>query len=108
MASHINTFNPAKKYAEEELLQLVSAHKAARLTSKLGAINIQEASKLSSDFRVLARFNALKERLVVQQTLLNEIEATVRLNKVKMDIGLVEEVKEHFEGLEVDLVERED
>ena len=97
----IRTFNSAKKFAEEVLHELIDDHKKARLRTRLGAVTDEEARKLSFNQRVINRFNALKERIVLQQTLINEVEATVRLNGVKCEIAMIEELKKNLDIVEV-------
>lgn len=99
-SSSIRTFNSAKKFAEEILHPLISSHTNAKLKTRMGAVNDEEASKISSNQRVINRFNALKERIILQQTLISEIEATVRLNGAKCEIDLIEELKEQLSILE--------
>ena len=69
----IRTFNSAKKFAEDVLHPLISNHTNAKLTTRLGAVSNIEASKISPNHRITRRYNALKERIILQQTLINEI-----------------------------------
>lgn len=108
MSTSIRTFNSAKKFAEEVLHPLIDDHKNAKIITRLGAVNDDEASKLSSDQRVIKRFNALKSRIIFQQTLINEIEATVRLNEVKCEIDLIEELKNQLNDCEDNFEKRSD
>ena len=96
----IRTFNPAKKFAEEILHPLMAAHKDAKIRSRLGAISDDEATKLRPEVRVIKRFNAMKERIIYQQTLLNEIESTVRLNGRKSEFKLINELSRQLSILE--------
>lgn len=106
MTTSIRTFNSAKKFAEEVLHPLIEDHKNAKIITRLGAINEEEGSKLTSDQRVIKRFNGLKSRIIFQQTLINEIEATVRLNGVKCEIELIEELKNQLNDCENNYEER--
>lgn len=104
----IRTFNSAKKFAEDVLHPLISRHTDAKLTTRLGAKSNAEASLLPPNQRIIRRFNALKERIILQQTLINEIEATVRLNGVKCEIALIEELNKQLVVCEKDFDERSD
>ena len=108
MSSSIRTFNSAKKFAEEILHPLMDGHKNAKLKTRMGAVNDEEASKVSSSQRMINRFNAMKERVVLQQTLINEIEGTIRLNGVKCEIDLIEEIKEQLQDCEDNFEEKSD
>ena len=108
MTGSIRTFNSAKKFAEEILHPLISKHTNAKLKTRLGAIDDESASKLTSTQRVINRFNALKERIILQQTLINEIEATIRLNKAQCEIDLIEELKKQLRDLEDNYDEKSD
>jgi hypothetical protein len=102
----IRTFNPAKKFAEEILHPLMSSHKDAKIRSRLGAVSDEEAARLPPKVRVFKRFNAMKERVIFQQSLLNEIESTVRLNGRKSEIELIEELTKQLSLLEDSYDER--
>lgn len=104
----IRTFNSAKKFAEDVLHPLISSHTNAKLTTRLGATSNAEASKIPPKRRVIIRFNAMKERIILQQTLINEIEATVRLNGVKCEIELIESLTVQLAICEKDFNERSD
>ncbi len=108
MSSSIRTFNSAKKFAEEVLHPLIDTEKNAKIVTRLGAISNEEAQKMTSKQRVINRFNALKERIILQQTLINQIEATVRLNKTVCEIELIESIKIELENLEKNFEERHD
>jgi hypothetical protein len=96
----IRTFNPAKKFAEEVLHPLIQSHSNAKLRSRLGAVSDDIAMKMPPEMRVVKRFNALKERIVILQTLTNEVEGTVRLNGRKSEIALLEEITKQLSILE--------
>ncbi len=98
--SSIKTFNSAKKFAEEVLHPLIRSHTDAKIKSRLGAVSDEEAMKLSSRMRVAKRFNALKERIILLQTLLTEVEPTVRLNGKKSEIEMVDEIYRQLSILE--------
>ena len=106
--ANIRTFNAAKLYADLVLHPLIKSHTDAKLKTSLGAISIDEASKLSPGERTMCRFNSLKERMIIQQTLSSEIEATVRLNKVKCEIELLEAIKTQLSDLESNFEEKTD
>lgn len=108
MGSNIRTFNSAKKFAEEILHPLIREHTNAKLKTRLGAVSIEEANKLSFNQRVMNRLNSLKERIVLQQTLINEIEATIRLNKVKCEIELIESITKELDILELNFDDKAD
>lgn len=108
MGDGIRTFNSAKKYAEEILHPLMDSHKDAKIKTRLGAINTEEASKLSPDERVVNRFNNLKERIILQQTLANEIRATIEINNVKCEVELIAELIEQLDNLEENFDEKTD
>lgn len=99
-SANIRTFNSAKKFAEEILHPLMESHKNAKLKTRLGAISDEEASKLSSQSRVFKRFNAMKERIIIQQTLLTEIESTVKLNGRKCEMDLMGELTKQLSIIE--------
>ena len=96
----IRTFNSAKKFAEEILHPLMRQHTEAKIKTRLGAINEEQANKIGPNMRVVRRFNALKERVAIQQTLATEIKATVILNKVKSDLELLETVEDQLKNVE--------
>jgi len=96
----IRTFNSAKKFAEEVLHPLIKSHTEAKIRSRLGAINDEEALKIPTKMRVIKRFNALKERIIILQTLLTEVEPTIRLNSRKVEIELVETLSEELSKIE--------
>jgi len=96
----IKTFNSAKKFAEEVLHPLMTAHKDAKLKSRLGAISEESAGLLPPGMRVIKRFNALKERIILLQTLLTEVEPTVRLNGRKSEVELITALSEQLSLLE--------
>ncbi len=106
MSSNIRTFNSAKKFAEEILHPLIRDHTNAKIKTRLGAVNDEEARKIHSSQRIINRFNSLKERIVLQQTLINEIEATILLNKVESERELIEEIKAQLDILENNFDER--
>ena len=103
---NIRTFNSAKKFAEEILHPLMTEHKDAKVRSRLGAISDEEAMKLPKSVRVIKRYNALKERIILQQTLLTEVEATVRLNGRKSEVEMIEELTNQLSILEDSYNER--
>ena len=98
--SNIRTFNSAKKFAEEVLHPLIKSHTEAKIRSRLGAISDEEAIKLPPKVRVIKRYNALKERIIILQTLLTEVEPTIRLNSRKSEIALIELLSEQLSMLE--------
>ena len=100
--SSIRTFNSAKKFAEEVLHPLIRSHTDAKLCSKLGALNDEEAIKISPNMRVIKRFNAMKERITLLDGLIMEVEPTIRLNGRVGEIGLIEELKEQLHSIEDD------
>ena len=104
----IKTFNSAKKFAEEVLHPLIKSHTEAKLRSRLGAISDEEAMKIHPNMRVIKRYNAMKERIVIQQTLLTEVEPTVRLNGRITEIELIEELSKQLSLLEDSYDERGD
>jgi len=104
--ANIKTFNSAKKFAEEILHPLMTSHKDAKLISRLGAISAKEAMLLTPRVRVINRFNALKERIIYQQSLLTEVEPTVRLNGRKSEVNLIEELTKQLSLLEDNYDER--
>lgn len=106
--SGIRTFNPAKKFAEEVLHPLIKNHSDAKIVSRLGAVNDKEAMMISPKIRMVARFNAMKERIILQQTLINEIEATVLLNERKSENAMITELKKQLGILERNYEERSD
>lgn len=102
----IRTFNSAKRYSEEVLHPLISSHTNAKLTSRLGAPSIEEANKMPPGVRVWNRFNALKTRIAILQTLLTEITATILLNGDKGEAELVESLQTCLSNMETDVDER--
>lgn len=108
MSSQIKTFNSAKKFAEEVLHPLIKSHSEAKLTTRLGAISITEANSFSPAQRTIGRYNATKERVILQQTLINEIEATVLINGVKSENELLEKIKKNLELIETNFDSRKD
>lgn len=98
--SSIRTYNSAKKFAEEVLHPLIKSHTEAKIKTRLGALTDEEAIKIPPSVRVVKRFNALKERIIILQTLLNEIEPTVRLNTRKTEIELVQILSEELSDIE--------
>lgn len=96
----IRTFNSAKKFAEEVLHPLISSHKDAKIKTRLGAINDEEALQIPKRFREVKRFNAMKERIIILQTLLTEVEPTIRLNGRKSEIALITELSNQLSILE--------
>jgi len=104
--ANIKTFNSAKKFAEEILHPLMIAHKDAKLISRLGAISAKEAMLLTPRVRVANRFNALKERIIYQQSLLTEVDPTVKGNGRKSEIKIMEELTKQLSLLEDSYDER--
>lgn len=104
--TNIKTFNSAKKFAEEILHPLMVAHKDARIRSKLGASSIEEAGKLTSITRVWNRFNAMKERIILNQSLLTEVESTIRGNKRRCEVEIIEILSKRLSSLEDSYEER--
>lgn len=98
--AQIKTFNSAKKFAEEVLHPLIRSHTDAKIISRLGAINDEEAIKIPPNIRVIKRFNALKERIIILQTLLVEVEATIRLNGRECEVELIEILYKQLLSLE--------
>lgn len=88
----VRTFNSAKKFAEEILHPLMDADKNAKLTFRLGAVTSELAEKISPPARELRRYNALKERIAIQQTLLTEVKPTIKINARKSEVKLAEEL----------------
>ena len=85
--AQIKTFNSAKKFAEEVLHPLIRSHTDAKIISRLGAINDEEAIKIPPNIRVL-------------QTLLVEVEATIRLNGRECEVELIEILYKQLLSLE--------
>lgn len=106
--SSIKTFNSAKKFAEEVLHPLMTAQKDAKLRSRLGATSDEEAMKITPRTRVMKRFNAMKERIILQQTLLTEVEPTVRLNGRKGEINLIMTLSKELSSIEDSYDDRSD
>ena len=98
--SSIKTFNSAKKFAEEVLHPLIKSHSDAKIRSRLGAVSDEDAIRLGANVRVVKRFNAMKERIILLQTLLTEVEPTVRLNGRKSEIELIIELSKQLSNLE--------
>lgn len=96
----IRTFNSAKRFAEEVLHPLIKQNTEAKIKTRLGAVTEEQASRMSPNLRVVKRFNALKERITIQQTLATEIKATVILNKVKSDLEFLEEIENQLSNVE--------
>ena len=107
-ASTIRTFNAAKKFADEVLHPLIKSHSDAKIRSKLGANTDEESMKFHPNMRVVKRFNAMKERITILQTLLTEVEPTVRLNKRKSEILLLTELSKQLSTLEDNYEDRGD
>ena len=103
---NIRTFNSAKRFAEEVLHPLMKQHTEAKIKTRLGAIDEEHACKMSSNLRIVKRFNALKERVIIQQTLATEIKATVILNKVTSDLEFLEEIEKQLFNIEENINKR--
>lgn len=99
-SSGIRTFNPAKRFAEEVLHPLIKAHNTAKITSRLGSLNDEEAMKLDPQVRMIKRYNSMKERIVLQQALIGEIKATVLLNGRKAEIDMINTLQKRLSYLE--------
>lgn len=104
----IKTFNSAKLYAEQVLHPLIKNHSESKITTRLGAISIAEANNLSTNQRIVNRYNAGKERVILLQTLVNEIEATVRINNVKAEINMLTAIKKELDNVELNFENRKD
>lgn len=104
----IKTFNSAKRFAEEVIHPIIKSQSEAKITANLGAISIIEANKLPPAQRVINRYNAAKERIILQQTLINEIEATVRINGNKSEMQMLEKLKSNLEGMEDDFEDKKE
>lgn len=100
MSNQIKTFNSGKLYAEEVLHPLLKKHSDARNATKLGAISIEEANKLTHNLRMIGRFNALKERSTYQQTLINEISATVSINGSKEETDMLKNISKNLDRID--------
>lgn len=103
---NIRTFNSAKRFAEEVLHPLILQHTEAKIKTRLGAVNEEHACKISPNLRVVKRFNALKERVTIQQTLITEIKATVILNKVVSDIEFLDEIEKQLSKVEENITKK--
>lgn len=104
----IRTFNSAKRFAEEVIHPIIKAQSEAKLTANLGAISIIEADKLSPAKRIINRYNAAKERTILQQTLINEIEATVLINGNIAEKDMLEKIKTNLENIEDNFDDKKD
>lgn len=104
----ISTYNSAKKFADELIHPLMISQCNSKIISRLGAISILEANKLSPDQRIICRYNATKERIILQQTLIIEIESTVRINDTEIEIQLLEKLKTNLDNLEQNFEDRKD
>ena len=104
----IRTFNSAKKFAEEVLHPLIVSHNNAKIRSRLGGVSDEEAIQMSPQLRVIKRFNAMKERIIYQQSLITEVEPTVRLNGRKAEIEMIEELTKQLSLMEDSYDERSD
>jgi hypothetical protein len=104
----VRVFNPAKKFAEEVLHPLIRSHTDAKLKSRLGAITDEEASLFSPAKRVIKRFNAMKERIVIQQALIMEVKATILINGRKSEAGLITDCQKNLSVLEDQYDQRSD
>lgn len=98
--SSIRTFNSAKKFAEEVLHPLIKSHNEAKIRSRLGGVTDEEAIRISPEMRVAKRFNAMKERIIILQSLITEVIPTVILNGRKSEIRLIEELTKQLSLLE--------
>ena len=106
--AEIKTFNSAKRFAEEVIHPLIKSHSEAKLTTRLGSISIAEANKILPNQRIINRYNAAKERVILQQTLINEIEATVLINGVEVEIEMLNSIKDNLNLLENQFDERKE
>lgn len=101
--TNIRTFNAAKKFADEVLHPLIKNHSEAKLRTKLGDITINDAGKLSRNQRIFNRFNALKERMALQQVLLSEVEGTITLKGSIAEIQLITELNKQLDNIETNI-----
>ena len=106
--SSLNTFNSAKKFAEEILHELMLKHDNARIVSMIGAGSIEESIKLRPLIRIMNKFNAMKERIVFQQTLVINVLPIVRLNNNKTERKILEEILDNLYNLEEDYENKSD
>lgn len=104
----ISTYNSAKKFADEILHELMKSQCNSKIISRLGALSVLEANRLSPDQRTVVKYNATKERIIFQQTLINEIEATVVINAVQIEIDLLNKLKTNLDDLEQNFEDRKD
>lgn len=104
----IRTFNSAKRFAEEVIHPIIKSQSEAKITANLGAISIIEADKLSPAKRIINRYNAAKERTILQQTLINEIEATVLINGNVAEKSMLKKIKDNLEEIEDNFDDRKD
>jgi hypothetical protein len=98
--SAIRTFNSAKKFAEEVLHPLIQAHNFAKIRTRLGANSDEDALMFPPGVRMVKRANALKERIIYQQALLTEVQATVELNGRISEIELLKTLYKELSKLE--------
>jgi len=96
----IKTYNTAKKFADEILYPLLNSDKEATITFSLGAKTTQEAEEIPPEKRMIRRFNSLKERITVQQTLIVQIEAIIRLRNKKNEVILINRLSNRLDEME--------
>ncbi len=106
--TEIKTFNSAKLFAEQILHPLIKAHTDARLTTRFGAISSLEAGKFPPHQRTIFKCNALKERIILQQTLINEINATILISGSKEENKMLESIVKNLNKLEEDFEDKRD
>jgi len=98
--AEIRTFNSAKLFVETVIHPLIKNHSDSKIVTRLGALSVKEADEISPGQRTINRYNATKERIIFQQTLINEIEATVTINDTKSEIEMLKKLKQNLDELE--------
>lgn len=104
----IKVFNSAKLFSEHVVFPLIKSHSEAKLITRLGAISIAEANKIFPNQRIINRYNATKERVILQQTLINEIESTILINGVQVEIEMLDSIKTNLNMIEEQFDERKE
>ena len=87
------TFNTAKRYAEEILFPKMDMFQKYQRQSEFGDENLEDSLLLSPEVRDIQRFNGLKGMINILHGLLMNIESTIRINKKKNEIKLLEEMQ---------------
>jgi len=102
------TFNTAKKYAEEILFPKMDLFQKYQRQAGFGDEDLNQAIYLDNEIRDIQRYNGLKAMNGILYSLLLNISSTVKINKKKNEIKMLDRMIEISRKMEIVFNEEQD